>query len=436
MSINQQIKRLLLGNFHFEHSLDDSRQKPLSPFLQRLNDELACTWAIAATPENYLWLPVDCEPNFFESLADAGLPLLHQLRSFTEWQTNDSQVALCPWGWTPEVEQWADSNNVPLDKPLNAPPFETVRQINSRRFSFHLEQEWNVGIPGAAEISSLQQLTDRLSRLPNNRAAWVIKAEFGMSARERFLGRGSTVTEPLKNWANKRLQKNQRLIFEPWVNRIAEVGLQFEIPKNRPPKLLGVTPLLTDSTGHYRGNIFQHNPLSQTTTHTTTSHITAPINWEESIAIGQKACEAMQSHGYWGPVGIDAICYRTETGQTKQRPLQDINARWTMGRLSLGLSRLLAPNETGIWWHTRWPTDSPTAPQQAYQQFTERLPPTFRTLRTSPFTLNNHPVAHGTTAIITQKETQLNQWIASQCDQKKCDQKNVTRKNRRKKRET
>jgi hypothetical protein len=31
----------------------------------------------------------------------------------------------------------------------------------------------------------------------------------------------------------------------------------------------------------------------------------------------------------------------------------DINARWTMGRLSLGWRKHLRPGESGLWWHVK-----------------------------------------------------------------------------------
>jgi DNA-binding transcriptional ArsR family regulator len=43
--------------------------------------------------------------------------------------------------------------------------------------------------------------------------------------------------------------------------------------------------------------------------------------------------------------------YRDENEQLHIRPLQDINARWTMGRLSLGFRKLLKPRESAKWLH-------------------------------------------------------------------------------------
>jgi hypothetical protein len=49
------------------------------------------------------------------------------------------------------------------------------------------------------------------------------------------------------------------------------------------------------------------------------------------------------------------MLYRDEAGETRLRPLGDLNARYTMGRLALGFERLLAPGWCASWLHLEWP---------------------------------------------------------------------------------
>jgi hypothetical protein len=97
--------------------------------------------------------------------------------------------------------------------------------------------------------------------------------------------------------------------------------------------------MLVDARGQYAGSWFSSRIESEQ------PHLT------KAIAVATRAAGALQSQGYFGPLGIDAMIYRDEAGIAQVRPLQDINARWTMGRLSLGWTRLLEPGEEGLWWH-------------------------------------------------------------------------------------
>ena len=385
------MKRLFVGNFHFEQLLGCSSGNTLPSSLQRLNEELACAWITMAEEGDAVWVPKSVEPEYFDQLARSGLPRVNPISAGSELPET---FELCPRGWSSDIQDSSAWHHCEF----SAPPLETVRQVNSRRFSFQQEQHENVGIPGSAMIQSIEQLDDILQNLKNDKQAWVVKAEFSMSARERLLGTGRSMSIPDRNWALKRLERGGVLFFEPWVQRIAEVGLQFDIPISEPPELLGITPLLTDSYGRYCGSGFETEAASGQ-------------NWESAIVVAKRACEEMQSRGYFGPVGIDAVRYLDEHGREQLRPLQDINARWTMGRLSLGLQRLLKPGESGIWWHTRWPTESSAAPRIAYQQFEKMLPPQVRAIRTSPFSVNGQPVAYATIALIGEREFSVVNWV-------------------------
>ncbi len=49
-------------------------------------------------------------------------------------------------------------------------------------------------------------------------------------------------------------------------------------------------------------------------------------------------------HGYEGPLGVDAYLYLDQKGAMKLRAACEINTRFTMGRVAMGLQRQVAPN--------------------------------------------------------------------------------------------
>jgi Fe2+ or Zn2+ uptake regulation protein len=327
--------RLFIGNFDFEHRLAaPGRQLPAK--LQRLNAELATSWLAIADDGDYLWTPELIEGSFFEQAVASGLPKVIPVVSF---DAVPSRVECVPWGWTDDIRQLCDRHGWICNDPHD----HAVRAANSRRLSSELEQEWRVGLPFSGEVISFEQI-ERYLALQDKGARWVIKAEFGMSGRERLLGSGIPVGAD-RSWIDKRLNANGIVFFEPWVKNVTEVGIQIDVPRQGEPVLLEVVPMIADERGQYCGSRLPSLVTEQT-------HVVLrPSDWGLAIDIALQAARRVQDLGYFGPLGIDAMQFQDENEQLHVRPLQDINARWTMGRLSLGFRKLLKPRESAEWLH-------------------------------------------------------------------------------------
>ncbi len=316
--------RFFVGNFDFEHRLA-APGRELSRHLHRINAELAPAWLAVAEDGDCLWTPEPVEDTLWGLFATAGLP---RVTGAVSTRTPPGYERVC-WGHTGSAPEGS------------APDLATVRAANSRRFSWQLESEWNVGLAGAgaaASLADVEQLLAAESRVKR----WVIKAEFGMSGRERRLVSRS-LAEADRHWIQKRLQADGIVFVEPWVSALGEAGLQFEIPApgartGNEPRFIGLAEMLASPLGQYAGSIFQQ-PAD-----------TAAV-WQPAIQMGLQAVRRLQDVGYFGPVGIDAMRYQDISGQERLRPLQDINARWTMGRLALGWRRRFPACRTGLWWH-------------------------------------------------------------------------------------
>lgn len=234
--------RMWIGNFDFEHQLSDPG-RTLSAKLQHLNAELAPCWLAVADDGDALWTPELIPVEFWDAMAAAGLP---RLVPITNWRNQHDTHELTPWGWTPDLLAAAARPG------RTFPSAEAVRQANSRRWSFAWETERQVGLPQAACCSSIGEVLQAMSSLPKRDAAWVIKAEFGMSGRERILGRGP-LTDSATNWLQRRLQADGVVFFEPWVECVAEAGILFEVPATGLPALIGVAEMLPSSQDNTRG---------------------------------------------------------------------------------------------------------------------------------------------------------------------------------------
>ena len=357
--------RFFYGNFDFEHRLADPTREP-SAALRRLNAELATSWLAVADDGDWVWTPSSIDPFFFDEAAQMGLPRIVPVTSLSDIPR---EVEFVPWGWSPEVRKLANQ----FGWGTNAPSEDAVRLANSRATSHQLEQNGNVGLQDSRRIEAVEQFDEAIVKEENPDRRWVVKAEFGMSARERILGRGPA-TEADKNWVRRRLKQHGAVFFEPWVERVDEVGIQIEIPKDGPPQLLGVLPMIVDERGQYAGSWFAGYESRLLANHDL---------WEEATKAALSAAVYVQSRGYFGPLGIDAMLYRDADNSLRIRPLQDINARWTMGRLSLGLRRLIGAGNRGAWLH------GPTVQSDVQNSVADN-----RIISTSPIRVGNDPCHH------------------------------------------
>jgi len=380
--------KLFLGNYDFEHHLGPAVPRVLTAQIRRLNAEMAYCLVPLAQPEDCVWAPEPPDPGYSQHLDAIGLP---GVRFVSRTEDIAPGTALVPWGWCKSVEDWAVRHGCVCE----SPDLATVAQVNSREFSSKLEAEWNVGLPGAQAMGTLQELDSALTEGAKLPHGWVIKANFGMSARERILVRRSPPRPQDIRWARHRIQRNEPLFFEPWVECVAEFGCQFSVPQSGPPFLEGMTGLLTDAQGTYRGSRLFGEAESRP------SNLLPP----SILEVVERAARRVQQQGYVGPVGIDVMQYCTSDGEIGWRPLQDINARLTMGRVALGLRRLLGPDERAVWLHARRPDGSAAAAGQLPIDLGDLSGA--RAVRTSPQEVGGRPSSHQSALIIARSTESL-----------------------------
>lgn len=375
--------RLLFGNFEFEHRLADPDRK-LPAKLNRINAELATSWLAIADEGDYLWTPQPIDPGFFERAVAVGLPRVRPVVNLSEVPRGTECL---PWGWTDDIRHLCDK----YEWIRNDPPDAAVRAANSRRFSFGLEQEWLVGLELAGQAMSVPHVEQFISQFGAS-SRWVVKAEFGMAGRERLIGSGA-MTSTDRNWIDKRLDADGAVFVEPWAERIEEVGIQIDVPRLGQPRLIDLTELTVDPRGQYCGSLFQTDGTKQYRPGSD------PADWDLAIEVALRAASRIQGLGYFGPVGIDAMRYRGIDGTCRVRPLQDINARWTMGRISLGWRRMLNPGETGYWQHHS--TSMPAA--AVHESFVSKRgnDSAVRKIETSPQSVGSQPASHASVVWIS-----------------------------------
>lgn len=235
--------------------------------------------------------------------------------------------SLAVWGWTRRTLKLAERLGMVV--PVTA---ELVTRVNDKRFSHALEQRFGIALPGSTLIASLDELEHTVKNCDFD---WVLKHPFGVSGRERVLGKRGQLSTAARKWASGQLQSGWSLVFEPWVKKDAEFSLHFDAA-DESTVFLGVCQLVTDASGAFRGNRL----------------VPGQQAGKAMLETANRVVQAVMDEGYRGPVSIDA--FRGRLGQQPiRRPLTEINARYSFGRLALELRRLLPEQTSFLWWHPK-----------------------------------------------------------------------------------
>ncbi len=258
---------------------------------------------------------------------------------------------LWPWGWTPAVVEFARSKGLQAQ----APPLDVVERVNSKVFSHGLEKRLGLALPGARLVNDVAQLQGAVAEIDG---PWVLKHPWGVSGRRQMRGEAGQLSENQRRWASSQL-KDHPVILEPRLQISEESSVHFEITEQQDITHLGNCRLLADRTGTFRG--INVDPKLEVP--------------KEIIDGAREAAQAVAEQGYFGPLGIDAMVGRWAEVQIV-RPITEINARHSFGRLALALYELLGQGRL-LWHHPRRNEKPPSGLKRWPEAFREgrfRLP--------------------------------------------------------------
>jgi hypothetical protein len=194
------------------------------------------------------------------------------------------------------------------------PAVEVAAACNHRGFGFALAQRLGSALPGARMVGSLAALDAVGDGLDG---AWVVKAPYSASGRHRLRHRGPP--DAAARTRISRLLAGGPLLFEPWVERIADLGVVGLIDRADNVRLFPPHRLDNDPAGVFRGIDVDGADVA-------TEGERAQI-----MDAAAAAAAALAARGYRGPFGIDAFVWRDAAGARRLQPMSEINARLTFG---------------------------------------------------------------------------------------------------------
>lgn len=232
-------------------------------------------------------------------------------------------------GWTPPILRTGEPPPGAIDLPWADPG---AREANDRSRTLAIAQALGVALPGARVVGSLAELDAHVAGLPNR--PWICKARWTAAGRDRARGAGNTVGGELRTRIGRMLEQFGPLVFEPWLDRVADFGVCGEIAGDGAITIAEPHRLVTGPRGGFLGIELAPAPGRA---------ITEPLHATAHAAATQLVAQT----GYRGPFAIDAFLYR-EGDVHHLHPLCELNARYTFGWIARGLARRLGIRRLGF----------------------------------------------------------------------------------------
>ena len=309
------------------------REKPSAAFLRRMQE---------------LGLAI---PEFVECSADG-------LAALAERKVN----ALRPWGWSPDSAQLLAPLVAGLPRGGEGPCWsKAIRLLYAKSWSaarlgeFLLAQEADylcgTDVVGTA-CATVEQALAQMGRLAEvGFDAVVVKAIYGSSGRGQIHCRGGQVRAEQRGRLENILRQQGQVVVEPWLDKVVDLSLHFDVGVEGEATVVGWTRFLTDGRGQYRGSFV--------------GSITAGLDEQVKrflygdgrdarrlARLGEQfaewLAEPLRTAGYQGPVGVDAMVYR-DRDRLRLKPIVEINPRTTMGRVALKLQQAVNSARTALW---------------------------------------------------------------------------------------
>jgi hypothetical protein len=206
-----------------------------------------------------------------------------------------------------------------------------ARAANDRGRTLAIARSLGIALPGACIVGSLDELDAAVAGLAGR--PWVCKARWTAAGRDRAHGAGAAEGE-LRRRLARMLERLGALVFEPWLDRVDDLGVCGEIAPGGDVALAEPHRLISDPRGRFLG--IELAPALDRA-------IAQPLHEVARAAAARIAEET----GYRGPFAIDAFVYR-DRGAHQLHPLCELNARHTFGWVARALARRLGIRRLGF----------------------------------------------------------------------------------------
>lgn len=339
--------------------------------LSVLQKDLAYLPAYLARKGDVVLLPEIQSHVFLESIQHCGFALPETITYSTKEdfpvppKIDRKLGRLQPWAWTPDSIRFFQQTASSLTRPqsLDTRWNDQIRELHSKQFAAEFGKELSSTFDSegwiapqtvyARPASSLDELLAIREKLRHEGyPSTAFKAPFSTAANGmRCLMENETPSTTFLKWTESVISSQGTILVEPWLNRVFDFSLQLDHYDGK-TKLVTFSRLKNNRRGQFQGIITNAfiQELEPNLIRFMMERVTGQPRlyhfFEQEVVplLHRKLSES----GFTGPLGIDAFIYRTADGELRLKPVVEINARATMGRIAFEISKRLATGSVGL----------------------------------------------------------------------------------------
>ena len=290
------------------------------------------------------------------SLKGAGLPLPEIITDTTPLATR-KLGGFRPWAWSPDssklFQPFADN---PTPNSLHPWEQSYPALFYSKELTSQLSQSLELSNNSSKIGRTLPETLALITEVSEEEGSpqVLLKSPHTCAGRSQLSVNETTSEELLTKWISNTLQSHHAVIIEPHLPRILDLSALYEISRNGEARFQAFTRLQTDAHGRYLGTtvapkignllpkelaiLFHKNGIEAGG-----KNITAPHFYKKLLP----AALPQLLSGYHGPIAVDALFYQHPGEEPQIRPIVEVNARCSMGRIAHNLRKKISPNRAG-----------------------------------------------------------------------------------------
>ena len=323
-----------------------------SKSLMQFEKDLAFLPSFFAADGDIVITPELPDPDFLGQWRRLGLPEMHHADNLA--LVNRKFNYIKPWSWTPAMHRKTKHLKQCCDALFKQSPNFTWKQGNRDFFSRettntvqqYLWQENKHKDFIAVETPALGVTSlDEFNAWFANQDAVILKMPWSSS------GRGIHVIDPSKGlranyqWINGAIKQQGFITAEPLLDKVFDFSFQFNLKQDGELAFTGISYSINDDKQRFIGGSVNWPHRKDEI-----SEFLSPALISEAAKRLIVALRKVEPHHHHeGPIGIDAIVYRSLGGELKIHPCVDINWRYNMGLVNIALPKFVHGGSYGIW---------------------------------------------------------------------------------------